>query len=165
MIEQLSRDRDPIIRYGGCYAIAMAYCGTSDSNAIKKLLHIAVSDVNDDVRKAAVTCIGFVSFRHPEIVPKLVILLAESFNPHVRYGACMSVGIACAGLANKEAIDLLTPMLEDPIDFVRQGALISLAFVLQQTAEARSPSVKKFRDHITAVLSDKHWCNSRMWYY
>ena len=36
------------------------------------------------------------------------------------------------------------------------GALISLAFVLQQTAEARSPSVKKFRDHIVSVLSDKH---------
>ena len=42
--------------------------------------------------------------------------------------------IACAGLANKEAIDLLTPMLEDSVDFVRQGALIALAFVLQQTA-------------------------------
>ena len=42
--------------------------------------------------------------------------------------------IACAGLASKEAIDLLTPMLEDSVDFVRQGALIALAFVLQQTA-------------------------------
>ena len=33
---------------------------------------------------------------------------------------------------------------------------ISLALVMQQTAEARSPSVKKFRDHITSVISDKH---------
>jgi 26S proteasome regulatory subunit N2 len=156
LIEQLSRDRDPIIRYGASYAIAMAYCGTSDNDATRKLLHVAVSDVNDDVRRSAVTCIGFVSFRNPEIVPKLVVLLAESFNPHVRYGACMAVGIACAGLANKEAIDLLTPMMEDPIDFVRQGALISMAFVLQQCAEARSPSVKKFRDHLMAVLIDKH---------
>ena len=27
---------------------------------------------------------------------------------------------------------------------------------MQQTAEARSPSVKKFRDHLTAVIADKH---------
>jgi 26S proteasome regulatory subunit N2 len=156
LIEQLSRDRDPIIRYGASYAVAMAYCGTSDNNAIRKLLHVAVSDVNDDVRRSAVTCIGFVSFRNPDIVPKLVVLLAESFNPHVRYGACMAVGIACAGLANKDAIDLLTPMIEDPIDFVRQGALIAMALVLQQASEARSPSVKKFRDNLITIITDKH---------
>jgi 26S proteasome regulatory subunit N2 len=28
--------------------------------------------------------------------------------------------------------------------------------VLQQTAQARSPSVKKFREHLTAVIGDKH---------
>ena len=33
---------------------------------------------------------------------------------------------------------------------------ISFALVMQQTAEARSPSVKKFRDHITSVINDKH---------
>ena len=27
IIEQLSGDRDPIVRYGAMYAIAMAYCG------------------------------------------------------------------------------------------------------------------------------------------
>ena len=68
----------------------------------------------------------------------------------------MAVGISCAGTACKEALDLLTPMLEDQIDFVRQGALISLALVLQQTAEARSPSVKKFREHLVTVINDKH---------
>lgn len=156
IIEQLSRDRDPIVRYGAMYAIAMAYCGTSDNGSIKKLLHVAVSDVNDDVRRAAVICIGFVMFKNPETVPKLVSLLAESFNPHVRYGACFAVGIACAGTAHKEAIELLTPMLEDQVDFVRQGALISMAMVLQETAEALSPAVKKFKDLIISIVNDKH---------
>ena len=41
----------------------MAYIGTSDNNNIKKLLHISVSDVNDDVRRAAVTCIGKIDIR------------------------------------------------------------------------------------------------------
>lgn len=67
-IEQLSRDRDPILRYGAMYAIGMAYCGTSNNHAIRRLLHVAVSDVSDDVRLAAVTCLGFVLFRTPEQV-------------------------------------------------------------------------------------------------
>jgi HEAT repeat protein len=50
--------RDPIVRYGGMYAIAMAYCGTADNESIRKLLHVAVSDVSDDVRRAAVTSLG-----------------------------------------------------------------------------------------------------------
>lgn len=72
-IEQLSRDRDPIMRYGAMYAIGMAYCGTSNNNAIRRLLHVAVSDVSDDVRLAAVTCLGFVLFRTPEQVRPYII--------------------------------------------------------------------------------------------
>lgn len=156
LIEQLSRDRDPIVRYGGMFAIAMAYAGTAENTLIRKLLHVAVSDVNDDVRRAAIMAMGFLCVGNPESVPKLVALLAESFNPHVRYGACMAVGIACAGTALKEAIELLGPMLADSVDFVRQGAIMALGMVLQQTSEARSPSLKKYKDHIKEVILDKH---------
>ena len=151
-----ARDRDPIVRYGAMFAVAMAYCGTGDNGAIRRLLHVAVSDVSDDVRRAAVTCLGFLLFRRHEEVPKLVSLLAESFNPHVRYGACMAVGIACSGTAFKEAIDLLQPMLDDPVDYVRQGAYMAMALVLMQISEARSPTVKKFREQLHSVITDKH---------
>ena len=156
LIEQLLRDRDSIIRYGAMFAIAMAYCGTSDNNAVKKLLHVAVSDVSDDVRRAAVMCIGFVMFKSAHVVPKLVTLLAESFNPHVRYGAAMAVGIACAGSANKDATDLLYGMLTDEVDFVKQGVCMSLALVLMETSEERTSVVRKFRDHLTSLLNDKY---------
>lgn len=156
IIEQMARDRDPIVRYGAMYAVAMAYCGTGDNGSIRRLLHVAVSDVSDDVRRAAVTCLGFLLFRRHEEVPSLVSLLAESFNPHVRYGACMAVGISCAGTAFKDAIDLLQPMLEDSVDYVRQGACMAMALVLMQISEARSPSVKKFREHLHSVITDKH---------
>lgn len=54
-------------------------------------------------------------------------LLAESYNPHVRYGAAMALGIACAGTGLREAIALLEPMAKfDPVNFVRQGALVSV---------------------------------------
>lgn len=156
LIEQLVRDKDWLIRYGGMYAIAMAYCGTSNNNAVRRLLHVAVSDVSDNVRRAAVTCLGFVLFRNSVQVPKLVSLLSESFNPHVRYGACIAVGIACAGSAKNEAIQLLDPLLDDPVDYVRQGALLALAMVLMQESEGRNPKVAVIHEKIRKYINDKH---------
>ncbi|KAL7035627.1 hypothetical protein ACKWTF_008475 [Chironomus riparius] len=63
LVTSLSNDKDPVLRRSGMYTIAMAYCGTGNNQAIRKLLHVAVSDVNDDVRRAAVTGIGFLLFR------------------------------------------------------------------------------------------------------
>lgn len=58
--------------------------GTDNNAAIQKLLHFAVSDVSDDVRRAAVLCLGFVLMNVPQQCPRIVALLAESYNPHVR---------------------------------------------------------------------------------
>ncbi|KAL6045570.1 proteasome regulatory particle base subunit [Balamuthia mandrillaris] len=156
LIEQLTRDKDPILRYGGMYTIALAYAGTANNNAIRRLLHVAVSDVSDDVRRAAVTALGFLLFKQPKQCPKLVSLLAESYNPHVRYGATLAVGISCAGTGLKEAVDLLEPLANDPVDFVRQGALIALAMVLIQTSNAQEPRVEKIRKLFADKISDKH---------
>ncbi len=101
LIEQLTLDKDPILRYGAMYTIALAYCGTANNAAIRRLLHVAVSDVSNDVRRAAVIALGFLLFKQPEQCPKLVSLLAESYNPHVRYGATLAVGISCAGTGLK----------------------------------------------------------------
>lgn len=79
------------------FTIALAYAGTGNNQAIRRLLHVAVSDVNDDVRRAAVMALGFVLFRNYTQVPRIVQLLAESYNPHVRYGATLALGISCAG--------------------------------------------------------------------
>ena len=49
------------------FTIAMAYCGSGENRAIKRLLHIAVSDVDNDVRRSAVTSIGFVMFRSGDV--------------------------------------------------------------------------------------------------
>ncbi|CAF0923796.1 unnamed protein product [Rotaria sp. Silwood1] len=63
LIEQLQRDKDPILRRSAMYTVAMAYCGTGNNAAVRKLLHVAVSDVNDDVRRSAVESLGFLMFR------------------------------------------------------------------------------------------------------
>ncbi|RVD86138.1 uncharacterized protein DFL_004429 [Arthrobotrys flagrans] len=155
LIDNLLADMDPILRYGGVLTIALAYCGTGSNNAIRKVLHVAVSDVNDDVRRVAVFSLGFILFRKYESVPRMVELLAESYNPHVRYGSALALGIACAGTGLDEALDLLQPMLKDTVEFVKQGALISIGMILVQHNEAMNPKVAEFRKTFERILSDK----------
>ncbi|OIW10102.1 hypothetical protein TanjilG_21939 [Lupinus angustifolius] len=156
LIEQLTRDQDPILRYGGMYALALAYSGTANNKAIRQLLHFAVSDVSDDVRRTAVLALGFVLYSDPEQTPRIVSLLSESYNPHVRYGAALAVGISCAGTGLSEAISLLEPLTSDVVDFVRQGALMAMAMVLVQTSEASDSRVGTFRRQLEKIILDKH---------
>jgi 26S proteasome regulatory subunit N2 len=156
MIEGLLNDPDPTLRYGGIMTVALAYCGTGSNKAVRKLLHIAVSDVSDDVRRIAVMSLGFILFRKPGSVPRMVELLSESYNPHVRYGSAMALGISCAGTGLDEAIDLLEPMMKDPTDYVRQGALISLAMIMIQQNEAMNPKVASIRKTFKKVVGDRH---------
>ena len=147
---------DPILRYGGIQTLALAYCGTGSNKAVRKLLHIAVSDVSDDVRRYAVMSLGFILFRKPKSVPRMVELLSESYNPHVRYGAAMALGISCAGTGLDEAIDLLEPMIKDPTDFVRQGALIALSMIMIQQNEAMNPKVGSVRKTLQKAIGGRH---------
>jgi 26S proteasome regulatory subunit N2 len=156
LIEGLLNDPDPTLRYGGIMTVALAYCGTGSNKAVRKLLHVAVSDVNDDVRRIAVMSLGFILFRKPGSVPRMVELLSESYNPHVRYGAAMALGISCAGTGLDEAIDLLEPMMKDPTDFVRQGALISLAMIMVQQNEVMNPKVAEIRKTLKKIITDRH---------
>lgn len=156
LIDTLMGDQDPILRYGGIHTIAMAYAGTGANSAIRRLLHVAVSDVNDDVRRAAVTSLGFILFRAPAQVPRVVQLLSESYNPHVRYGATLALGISCAGTGLPDAIDILEPLTKDPVDFVRQGACIALAMILIQQNATLNPKSDMARKLFEKIVSDKH---------
>lgn len=138
------------------YTLALAYAGTADNTAVRKLLHIAVSDTSDDVRRAAVTSLAFLLFKNPDQVPRIVQLLSESYNPHVRCGATLALGIACAGTGLQDALDILEPLAKDSVDFVRQGALVAMGMVLVQQSEASSPSMASTRSLFSRIVSDKH---------
>jgi 26S proteasome regulatory subunit N2 len=163
------------LRYGGIYTIALAYAGTEDNKAIRRLLHVAVSDVNDDVRRAAVTALGFILFRNSSEVPLVVQLLSESYNPNVWYGATLALGISCAGTGlevsgtfsfitcdfadlntAQDAIDLLEPMTKDTVDFVRQGACMALAMILIEQNDTLNPKAAAVRKIFEKIVSDKH---------
>ena len=157
MIDEMRADRDPILRYGAQYALALAYCGTGSNKAIRILLHTAVSDVSDDVRMASVIGLAFVLYKTPERVPELVKLLLESFNPHVRYASCIAVGIAMAGSGDSSCVSLLEPMLTDMTDFVRQGALIGTSLIyMQQGDSCNGRKIKIFREKLSSIVGDKH---------
>ncbi|WFD38391.1 proteasome regulatory particle base subunit [Malassezia japonica] len=155
-IDVLIAHKDATMRYGGVYTIALAYAGTGDNKSISRLLHLAVSDGSDDVRRAAVISLGFLLFRTPQHVPAIVQLLSESYNPHVRYGAAIALGVACAGTGLDAALDLLEPMTKDPVDFVRQGACMALAMILIQQNEVLNPRVEKVRKSLETIISEKH---------
>lgn len=154
-INTMLKDKEPILRYGAMYAIALAYCGTADNKAIRMLLYSAVSDVSDDVRRAAVISLGFVLFRHAKMLPHIVSLLAESCHAHVRYGAAMAIGVACIGTGSPMAIGMLERLTSDPSDFVRQGALIGLAMVLMHHTEERTPKSAEMRKTLESTWSAK----------
>ena len=136
--------------------MALAYAGTANNDAVRKLLHIAVSDTSDDVRRAAVTSLAFLLFKNPSSVPRIVQLLSESYNPHVRSGATLALGIACAGTGLQDAVEILEPMTKDSVDFVRQGAFIALGMILVQQSEVSSPSMASTRALYHKIIGDKH---------
>ncbi|KAF7255063.1 hypothetical protein EG68_08039 [Paragonimus skrjabini miyazakii] len=156
LIDRLIVDNDPILRWSGMATIAMAYCGTGNNKAVQRLLHAAVSDTNDDVRRWAVTALGFILFKTPDQVPALVSLLTESYHPHLRFGAAMAMGVACAGTALKDALNLLETLCDGTVAFVRQGALIATAMVLMQQNGITCPKSVEFREKCLKIISDRH---------
>lgn len=68
----------------------------------------------------------------------------------------MALGIACAGTGNREAIAVLEPMLNDAVNYVRQGVLIAMSLVCIQHTEATCPKVKTLRETLMKIITDKH---------
>merc|ERR1711881_553130 len=135
LIDTLCRDKDANLRRSGMYTIAMAYCGTASNSAIQRLLHMAASDVDPDVRRTAVMALGFLLFKKPEQCPELIALVYESYIPRVRYGAAMA---------------------NDTVSYVRRAALIASAMIMIQHTEVTCPKVKEFRAMYAKIIADKH---------
>lgn len=94
LIEQMTRDQDPILRYGGMYALALAYRGTANNKAIRQLLHFAVSDVSDDVRRTAVLALGFVLYSEPEQVCSFSLVFLGANMPLLDF--LVVVNLSCS---------------------------------------------------------------------
>ena len=155
LVEKLLSSKNALMRESAMWVTALAHIGTASNAALQCLLHVAVSDVNDNVRRAAVIGVGFVLSRSPHEVPAMVDLLAKSYHPHIRSGAALALGISCAGSGMKEAVDILKPLLDDIEDAVKQSAMIAMAMVMQQQSDAISPQAEWFRNYLRTMISRK----------
>jgi 26S proteasome regulatory subunit N2 len=153
----MCQSKDAIIRYGAMFTIGCAYAGTASSSAIKRLLKFSVSDTSDDVKRAALMCVGFVCLREPKMLPNMIKSFAISYNPHVKYGAAMALGIGCAGTGSQEALKILAPLTTvGQEDFVRQGALVALSMVFMQITDTMEPKVATIRKLYEKMTADKY---------
>lgn len=157
VIKELLADDDFLLRIAGVNVVGMAYAVSDGCDLIlQQLLHIAVSDESDDVRRAAATSIGFVTALSPEKCPPLVSLLSQSYNPHIRYGCAMALGISCAGTGSEDAALLLDALAKDKVDFVKQSALIAQSMLFMQCNERSHPRSAALRGDLQKIISSKY---------
>uniref|UniRef100_A0A915LJW2 Uncharacterized protein n=1 Tax=Meloidogyne javanica TaxID=6303 RepID=A0A915LJW2_MELJA len=107
------------------------------------------------IKRFATIAIGFVLSGNPELCLSHSGMLSKHINGHIRYGAAIALGIACAGSGYKESVSRLEPLLQAKENFVRQGALIALSFVLIQHTESTCSNVVEFRKTITKTITEK----------
>lgn len=152
---ELLASGDPWVRLGGCYVLGLAFAGTESSLAIERLLQVTVRDTSDDVRRNAAIMIGLLTFKNPALCLDLTKILVDSYNPHIRYGVAMALGVAAAGTGRADIIDVLWEMKDDLVDFVRQGVYVALALVMAQLTETENGKVKEFRVLIDGKVGDR----------
>ncbi|VDM61464.1 unnamed protein product [Angiostrongylus costaricensis] len=144
-----------MLRSTGIALMSMAYVGSGRANVVSRLLEKVATDPNNDVKRFAVMGIGFLLSNSPSICKDYVGMLVEHFNSHIRYGAAMALGIACAGTGYKEAISLLEPLLSAKENYVRQGAVIALSFIYVQQTDVGCLKVGEFRKQLAKMTTEK----------
>ncbi|OWK12982.1 PSMD1, partial [Cervus elaphus hippelaphus] len=92
LIESLCRDKDPILRRSGMYTVAMAYCGSGNNKAIRRLLHVAVIGI------------ALVMYGRMEEADALIESLCRDKDPILRRSGMYTVAMAYCGSGNNKAI-------------------------------------------------------------
>ncbi|KNH07119.1 proteasome regulatory non-ATP-ase subunit 2 [Perkinsela sp. CCAP 1560/4] len=152
----LLADKDPWIRMGGCMTIAMGFAGICNISAMNALLRVGIQDVSDEVKRTAITCIGFLCFKDPQMAYDAVQEFSDSYNIHIRYGVAMCLGTAGSGTGHIGIVQLLWKMFNDTNEFVRQGSAIALAMVLIQKTPAEITTAEIFRESLIKKIEDRH---------
>ena len=76
-----------------------------------------------------------------------------SYNSFIRYGCIIALAVGARD--NKEAIELIWPLLSDSVDYVRQAAYIGLALLMQVSTNNSEPKLAEFRKLINESITKK----------
>lgn len=81
-------------------------------------------------------------------------LLLESYNPHLRFGSLIALGIGFAGTADAKVLDMIDPLMRsDKVDYVRQAAMIAASMILMQHSEKATDPIRR---HLERIIGTKH---------
>lgn len=67
-IESMITDNNPTIRLGSAYGLGLAYRGSSKMEAVKRLIDLALTDLNKDVQKSCMIAAGLIMYNRPQKV-------------------------------------------------------------------------------------------------
>ncbi|ABW98246.1 prsS1 (nucleomorph) [Hemiselmis andersenii] len=139
------REKDPILRYSSILIQTLAYAETGNFQIVRKFLKIIANDSNNEIKKASLIGIGFIFYSKFEIIKKIFKQLTGNYNPFIRYGVCFGIALSIGRKKHKEGIEVLKKLTEDPVDFVRSAAFISLGMIFfQQKDSYEKNKIKKF---------------------
>lgn len=149
-------NKDPHIRLGAVGLIALRYFATAHSETVNELLRLAATDLSNDVRRMAVIGLAFVMIRKRPKAYLLLKLLSTSYNPYIRHAVALSLGILYAHSFDKKVFKLLTKMIDDKIDYVRQAASIGLGLVFQLGSENLDQNFEAAKTALSERANKKH---------
>ena len=147
-----SLEENPAMKLGVPFYLACAYFKTSNPKVVRKLLKLS-NDISNEVKRAAIIALGFVLYQDEKLTAVIKMLL-YSYNPFIRY-ACITA-LAVGSRPTKEVLELIWPSLTDSVDYVRQGAYIALALLLQVSTNQSEPKLADLRNSIKEVLNKPH---------
>ncbi|MBI3637023.1 MAG: HEAT repeat domain-containing protein [Candidatus Rokubacteria bacterium] len=129
---------------------ALVELGQAGDRAALPTLLAALKDPNRDVRWVAIEALGELGDRRA--VPALVQYLAAHRKEAYRWGKRL-VANALGAIGGSEAVEALTPMLDDPDPFVRRDAALALLRQRDPALLARVEPLLRENpdDHLTAV--------------
>jgi 26S proteasome regulatory subunit N2 len=145
-------ENNPSLKMALPMYMACAYFGTSNPLIVRKLLKLS-NDISNEVKRTAIIALGFVMYNDQKLTDVIKMLL-YSYNPFIRYGCVMALAIGSKD--NKEAIDMIWPLLNDSVDFVRQGVYVSLAILFQVSTNNSEPKLADFRKTVEEIISKTH---------
>jgi len=126
LFEKLFISNNSIIRSGAICIYTLAFTGSFNLKVTEKILECISKDLDDNVKKTLVIGLGFIFFSKFFLLENIINQFINHFNPFIRYGACLAIGISSFYNNSYKAIELLEKLSTDRIDFVRQGSFIAL---------------------------------------